>query len=44
MNPTKRAELLKDRQDYRQALIHKRERLEEKLNHVEQQIAGLKKA
>ncbi len=35
-------ELLKDRRDYRQMLIHKRNETDEKIKAVEEQIARLK--
>lgn len=40
--PQKKAEKLKDRQAYRQALIQRREDLDRKLATVEEQIAELR--
>lgn len=42
MTDTQRTEQLKDRQDYRAALINKREDLERKIKKVEDQIGKLK--
>jgi len=40
---TKRQEeQLKDRRDYRQALIHRREDIDRKISHVEEQIKKLR--
>jgi hypothetical protein len=41
--PVKRAEQLKDRRDYRQALIQRREDTERKISRVEEQIKELSK-
>lgn len=42
MTDAQRTEQLKDRQDYRTALINKREDLERKIKNVEVQIGKLK--
>ncbi len=42
MKASHRDEKLKDRRDYRQALIHKRENIERKIQQVEEQIKELK--
>ena len=41
---THKAELLRDRQDYRTALIQRREDIERKISRVEQQIKTLRDA
>lgn len=43
MKPARVIEQLKDRQDYRQALIHRRNEIDVKIAHVEEQIQKLKK-
>lgn len=42
MKDSRREELLKDRRDYRQTLIQKREDLERKIERTEKDIAKLK--
>lgn len=42
MNDVQRQERLKDRRDYRQTLIHKRNELDSKISAVEEQISKLR--
>ena len=44
MSPTRKAEQLKDRRDYRASLIQRREDLERKIEKVEKEISALTEA